>query len=79
MVTQKLKHLKATLKNWNRVVFKNIYVEMEEASEALNAIPAEAALYGDTEDRLLTEIDCTVHLNSVMHQHQINSTQRNCL
>ncbi|KAL8542629.1 hypothetical protein ACS0TY_003491 [Phlomoides rotata] len=55
----KLKRLKATLKNWNRVVFKNIYVEMEEASEALNAIQAEAALYGDTEDRLSTKIDCT--------------------
>ncbi|KAL8524003.1 hypothetical protein ACS0TY_013820 [Phlomoides rotata] len=79
LVTQKLKRLKATLKNWNRVVFKNIYVEMEEASEALNAIQVEAALYGDTEDRLLTKIDCTVHLNTVMHQHQINSTQRNRL
>ncbi|KAL8481253.1 hypothetical protein ACS0TY_027686 [Phlomoides rotata] len=67
LVTQKLKHLKATLKNWNRVVFKNIYMEMEEASEALNAIQAEAALHGDTEDRLLTEIDCTVHLNTVLH------------
>ncbi|KAL8529340.1 hypothetical protein ACS0TY_006669 [Phlomoides rotata] len=32
---------------------------MEEAPEALNAIQAESALYGDTEDRLLTEIDCT--------------------
>ncbi|KAL8529336.1 hypothetical protein ACS0TY_006665 [Phlomoides rotata] len=79
LVTQKLKRLKATLKNWNHVVFKNIYVEMEEASEALNAIPVEAALYGDTEDQLLTEIDCTVRLNTIMHQHQINSTQRNHL
>ncbi|KAL8502771.1 hypothetical protein ACS0TY_021762 [Phlomoides rotata] len=79
LVTQKLKRLKATLKNWNRAVFKNIYVEMEEALEALNAIQAEVALYGDIEDWLLTEIDCTVRLNTVMHQHQINSTQRNRL
>ncbi|KAL8511851.1 hypothetical protein ACS0TY_018328 [Phlomoides rotata] len=79
LVTQKLKRLKATLKNWNRVTFKNIYVEMEEASEALNAIQTESSLYGDTEDRLLTEIDYTVRLNSVLNQHQINSTQRNRL
>ncbi|KAL8546977.1 hypothetical protein ACS0TY_006624 [Phlomoides rotata] len=79
LVTQKLKRLKATLKNWNCVVFKNIYMEMEETSEALNAIQVEAALYGDTEDRLLTEIDCMVHLNTVLHQHHINSTKRNRL
>ncbi|KAL8492516.1 hypothetical protein ACS0TY_023921 [Phlomoides rotata] len=59
LVTQKLKCLKATLKNWNRVTFRNIYVEMEEASEALNAIQAEPALHGDTEERLLAEINCT--------------------
>ncbi|KAL8463017.1 hypothetical protein ACS0TY_033870 [Phlomoides rotata] len=52
---------------------------MEEASEALNAIQAESTLYGDSGDRLLAEIDCTVHLNIVMNQHQINSTQRNRL
>ncbi|KAL8529264.1 hypothetical protein ACS0TY_006624 [Phlomoides rotata] len=52
---------------------------MEEVSEALNAVQAEAALYGDTEDRLLAEIDCTVHLNTVLNQYQINSTQRNRL
>ncbi|KAL8523928.1 hypothetical protein ACS0TY_013764 [Phlomoides rotata] len=79
MVTQKLKRLKATLKNWNRVTFKNIYVEMEAASEALTAIQAESALYGDTDDQLLTEIDCTVRLNTILTQHQINSTQQNRL
>ncbi|KAL8546968.1 hypothetical protein ACS0TY_006615 [Phlomoides rotata] len=67
LVTQKLKRLKATLKNWNPVTFRNIYVKMEEASKALTAIQAEAALYGDTEDRLLAEIDCTVRLNAVLN------------
>ncbi|KAL8542641.1 hypothetical protein ACS0TY_003502 [Phlomoides rotata] len=50
LVTKKLKRLKATLKNWNYITFKNINVEMEAASEALTAIQAESALYGDTED-----------------------------
>ncbi|KAL8542704.1 hypothetical protein ACS0TY_003543 [Phlomoides rotata] len=79
LVTQKLKRLKATLKKWNQVTFRNIYVEMEEASEALNTIQAESALYGDSDDRLLVEIDCTVRLNAVLNQHQINSTQWNHL
>ncbi|KAL8480480.1 hypothetical protein ACS0TY_027135 [Phlomoides rotata] len=55
----------------------NIYVEMEEASESLTVIQAEVALYGDTEDRLLVEIDCTVRFNTILNQHLINSTQRN--
>ncbi|KAL8502785.1 hypothetical protein ACS0TY_021776 [Phlomoides rotata] len=79
LVTQKMKRLKPTLKNWNWVTFRNIYVEMEKASEALNVIQAESALYGDSDDRLLEEIDCTVRLNTVLNQHQINSTQRNRL
>ncbi|KAL8546895.1 hypothetical protein ACS0TY_006565 [Phlomoides rotata] len=79
LVTQKLKCLKAILKNWNRDTFRNIYVEMEEASEALNTIQTESTLYGDSNDRLLAEIDYTVHLNAVLHQHQIRSTQRNRL
>ncbi|KAL8535275.1 hypothetical protein ACS0TY_011048 [Phlomoides rotata] len=79
LVTQKLKWLKATLKNWNWVTFRNIYVEMEEASEALNVIQSVSALYGDSDDRLLAEIDSMVHLNTVLNQHQINSTQQNRL
>ncbi|KAL8511861.1 hypothetical protein ACS0TY_018335 [Phlomoides rotata] len=46
LVTQKLKRLKATWRNWNKDTFRNIYVEMEEASEALDAIQAETALSG---------------------------------
>ncbi|KAL8555822.1 hypothetical protein ACS0TY_003582 [Phlomoides rotata] len=45
-------------------------MEIEEASEALNAIQAETALLGDSNDRLLTEIDCTIRLNDVLTQHQ---------
>ncbi|KAL8474714.1 hypothetical protein ACS0TY_031235 [Phlomoides rotata] len=52
---------------------------MEGAFEALNAIQAESALYGDSDDRLLAEIDCTVRFNTVLQQHQIHSTQRNRL
>ncbi|KAL8556379.1 hypothetical protein ACS0TY_003989 [Phlomoides rotata] len=52
---------------------------MEGASEALNVIQAESALYRDSDDRLLAEINCTVYLNTVLHKHQINSTQRNRL
>ncbi|KAL8511849.1 hypothetical protein ACS0TY_018326 [Phlomoides rotata] len=54
-VTQKLKHLKVTLKAWNRDTFRNVYVVMEEAVEALNAVQAEAAILGDMNDRLLAE------------------------
>ncbi|KAL8523465.1 hypothetical protein ACS0TY_013428 [Phlomoides rotata] len=79
LVTQKLKQLKVTLKNWNRDTFRNIYVEMEEASEALKAIQAEAALLSDFDDRLLAEIDCTIRLNAVLNRHQVHSTQRNRL
>ncbi|KAL8546892.1 hypothetical protein ACS0TY_006562 [Phlomoides rotata] len=79
LVTRKLKRLKATLKNWNKATFRNIYVEMEEASEALNAIQADSALYGDSDDRLMAEIDCTIHLNAVLNQHQVRATQRNRL
>ncbi|KAL8463005.1 hypothetical protein ACS0TY_033857 [Phlomoides rotata] len=67
LVTRKLKCLKATLKNWNKATFRNICVEMEEASEALNAIQAESALYGDSDDRLMAEINCTVRLNAVQN------------
>ncbi|KAL8470588.1 hypothetical protein ACS0TY_033222 [Phlomoides rotata] len=74
MVTQKLKRLKPTLRNWNKDTFRNIYVEMEEASEALNAIQAETSLLGDTDDRLLVEIDCTIRLNAAPTHHQIRST-----
>ncbi|KAL8462900.1 hypothetical protein ACS0TY_033781 [Phlomoides rotata] len=37
-VTQKLKRLKASLKNWNKVTFRNIFVEIEAATTALAAI-----------------------------------------
>ncbi|KAL8473719.1 hypothetical protein ACS0TY_030533 [Phlomoides rotata] len=46
---------------------------MEEASEALNAIQAESALYGDTDDRLLTKIDCTVTVGNIRCLHGILS------
>ncbi|KAL8542710.1 hypothetical protein ACS0TY_003548 [Phlomoides rotata] len=78
-VTQKLKRLKITLKAWNRDTFRNVYVVMEEAAEALNSIQAEAALFGDTDDRLLAEIECTICLNNILNQHQALSTQRNRL
>ncbi|KAL8463009.1 hypothetical protein ACS0TY_033861 [Phlomoides rotata] len=78
-VTQKLKRLKVTLKAWNRVTFRNVYVVMEEAVEALNAIQAEAATMGDTEERLLAEIDCNIRLNTTLTQHQALHTQRNRL
>ncbi|KAL8546974.1 hypothetical protein ACS0TY_006621 [Phlomoides rotata] len=52
---------------------------MKEASEALNAIQAETALLGDTDDRLLAETECTIRLNNALTQHQSHSTQRNRL
>ncbi|KAL8555748.1 hypothetical protein ACS0TY_003527 [Phlomoides rotata] len=51
-VTQKLKRLKVTLKAWNRATFRNFYVVMKEAVEALNAVQAEAAAMGDTDEDL---------------------------
>ncbi|KAL8514578.1 hypothetical protein ACS0TY_013607 [Phlomoides rotata] len=43
---------------------------MEEASEALNAIQVETALLGDSDDRLLEEIDYTIYLNAALTRHQ---------
>ncbi|KAL8463010.1 hypothetical protein ACS0TY_033862 [Phlomoides rotata] len=68
-VTQKLKWLKTTLRNWNKVTFRNIYAEMEAASEALTAIQAKTTLLGDSDERLLEEIDCTVLLNAALSCH----------
>ncbi|KAL8463020.1 hypothetical protein ACS0TY_033873 [Phlomoides rotata] len=70
LVTHKLKRLKATLRIWNKDTFRNIYVEMEQASDALNAIQAESALLGDSDDRLFAEIDCTIRLNTALTHHQ---------
>ncbi|KAL8546688.1 hypothetical protein ACS0TY_006424 [Phlomoides rotata] len=78
-VTQKLKRLKASLKNWNKVTFRNIYMEMEAASAALAAIQAESTLLGDSENRLMEEIECTTHLNTTLSCHQIRSTQHDIL
>ncbi|KAL8546919.1 hypothetical protein ACS0TY_006582 [Phlomoides rotata] len=78
-VTQKLKRLKASLKNWNKATFRNIFVEMEAATAALTAIQTESATLGDSEERLLEEIECTNRLNTVLSSHQIRSTQRNRL
>ncbi|KAL8487914.1 hypothetical protein ACS0TY_024272 [Phlomoides rotata] len=78
-VTQKLKRLKASLKNWNKVTFRNIFVEMEAATAALEAIQTESATLGDSDDRLLEEIECTNRLNTALSRHQIRSTQRNRL
>ncbi|KAL8520041.1 hypothetical protein ACS0TY_010828 [Phlomoides rotata] len=78
-VTQKLKRLKITLKAWNRDTFRNVYVVMDEAVDALNAIQAETALLGDTEERFLVEIECNLRLNTALTQHQALSTQRNRL
>ncbi|KAL8555579.1 hypothetical protein ACS0TY_003398 [Phlomoides rotata] len=78
-VTQKLKRLKASLKNWNKVIFRNIFVEMEAATAALEAIQTESATLGDSDDRLLEEIECTNRLNTALSRHQIMSTQRNRL
>ncbi|KAL8555733.1 hypothetical protein ACS0TY_003520 [Phlomoides rotata] len=55
-VTHKLKRLKATLRNWKKDIFRNIYIEMEEASKGLIAIQTETALLGDSDDRLLEDI-----------------------
>ncbi|KAL8488039.1 hypothetical protein ACS0TY_024349 [Phlomoides rotata] len=52
---------------------------MEEAAEALNSIQAETALLGDTDDRLMAEVECNIRLNTALTQHQALSTQRNCL
>ncbi|KAL8463013.1 hypothetical protein ACS0TY_033866 [Phlomoides rotata] len=76
-VNRKLKRLKSTLRIWNSDTFKNIHVEMEEAAEALNAIQSESAILGDTDVRLLEEINCTVRLNAALSSYQINSTQSN--
>ncbi|KAL8464916.1 hypothetical protein ACS0TY_034414 [Phlomoides rotata] len=78
-VTQKLKRLKATLKNWNKVTFRNIYVEMEAASAALAAIQTESAILRDSDERLMEEIECTTRLNTALSCHQIRSTQHNRL
>ncbi|KAL8523955.1 hypothetical protein ACS0TY_013785 [Phlomoides rotata] len=78
-VTLKLKRLKVTLKAWNRSTFRNVFVVMDEAVEALNAVQAEAAALGDTDDLLMTEFDCNIRLNTALAQHQALSTQRNCL
>ncbi|KAL8480304.1 hypothetical protein ACS0TY_027012 [Phlomoides rotata] len=78
-VTQKLKQLKVTFKAWNRDTFHNVYVVMEEASEALNAIQAETTLLGNNDDRLMTEVECNIRLNTVLAQHQALSTQHNRL
>ncbi|KAL8507343.1 hypothetical protein ACS0TY_018040 [Phlomoides rotata] len=72
--TQKLKRLKVTLKVWNQDTFRNVYAVMEEAAKALNAIQAESALLGDNEDRLMTEVECNIRLNTVLAQHQALST-----
>ncbi|KAL8535272.1 hypothetical protein ACS0TY_011045 [Phlomoides rotata] len=78
-VTQKLKCLKITLKAWNRDTFRNVYVVMEEAAEALNAVQAEAATLGDMDDRLMAKVECNIHLNTALAQNQALSTQRNRL
>ncbi|KAL8535234.1 hypothetical protein ACS0TY_011018 [Phlomoides rotata] len=65
-VTQKLKRLKVTLKAWNRDTFRNIYVVVEEAVEALNAVQAEVATLGDTDDRLIAEVECHIRLNTAL-------------
>ncbi|KAL8502780.1 hypothetical protein ACS0TY_021771 [Phlomoides rotata] len=78
-VTQKLKRLKFTLKAWNRDTFRNIYVVMEEVAASLTAIQVEIVIMGDTDERLLAEIDCILHLTTALTQHQALSTQRNCL
>ncbi|KAL8457059.1 hypothetical protein ACS0TY_035048 [Phlomoides rotata] len=79
LMIRKLKCLQFSLKTWNRDTLKNIYVEMEEASEALNSIQAEIAMMGDTDDRFISGVDCTVHLNSVLARHQAQATQKNHL
>ncbi|KAL8480341.1 hypothetical protein ACS0TY_027037 [Phlomoides rotata] len=56
-VTQKLKRLKATLKHWNKVTFRNIFVELETATAALAAIQLESASLGDSDERLMQEIE----------------------
>ncbi|KAL8502779.1 hypothetical protein ACS0TY_021770 [Phlomoides rotata] len=78
-VTQKLKRLKATLKHWNKVTFKNIFVDLEAATAALAAIQLESASLGDSDERLMQEIECMNRLNSALSSHQIRSTQRNRL
>ncbi|KAL8546866.1 hypothetical protein ACS0TY_006543 [Phlomoides rotata] len=78
-VTQKLKRLKVTLKAWNRDTFRNVYVVMEDAAEALNAIQAETALLGDTGDVFMAEVKCNICLNKGLAQHQALSTQHNHL
>ncbi|KAL8488063.1 hypothetical protein ACS0TY_024371 [Phlomoides rotata] len=59
--------------------FRNVYVVMEEAAEALSIIQTETAILGDSEERLLAEIEGTLRLNSALAQHQALSTQRNRL
>ncbi|KAL8529335.1 hypothetical protein ACS0TY_006664 [Phlomoides rotata] len=56
-VTHKLKRLKITLRNWNKITFRNIYAEMKAASEALVAIQAETTQFGDSDERLLEDRD----------------------
>ncbi|KAL8514577.1 hypothetical protein ACS0TY_013606 [Phlomoides rotata] len=52
---------------------------MEEAAEALTAIQTETAIFWDYEERLLAEIEGTLHLNMALTQHQALSTQCNLL
>ncbi|KAL8492502.1 hypothetical protein ACS0TY_023907 [Phlomoides rotata] len=37
------------------------------------------AILGDTDDRLMAEVECNIRLNTTLAQHQALSTQRNHL
>lgn len=69
LVTRKLKRLKLRLKEWNHLVFGDIFRNMESAQAQLVALQEEISNAGYSDELFYKEIDAHNELNRCMRAH----------
>lgn len=79
MFMAKLKRLKGRLKTWNAEIFRNVYVEIQNAVDALDAIQQRIFLKGDSKDLFNGKMNRIANLNSLLARRQALLSQKNRL
>ncbi|KAL8523191.1 hypothetical protein ACS0TY_013240 [Phlomoides rotata] len=78
-VASKLRNLRTVLRQWNSEIFRNVFVEIDTATAALEAIQQEIAREGDSDSWMSAEIEKTMHLNDLLARRNLFLRQRNRL
>lgn len=75
----KLRRLKIRLRDWNKDVFRNIFDEIQQATNELDDIQKEIAQYGNSDTRFDQEMDLVTKVISLLEMRRTFHAQKSHL